>query len=680
MSAADVQLPAPPKSRLRELKKILVRSLEVVANEGLVRFSEQAIDKMRRREFRIVELPCGPAMSAISHDVSQADLSRSEISNAKSRIARFSHRPKMSVITAVYDTDGGWLTEALESVRGQFYDNWELCICDNGATMPHVRAILDEAARKDSRVRLIRFDRNLGVAAGLQAALSLASGEFIGLLDHEDILYPDALSEAVSLLNQDPELDYIYSDEDKIGENGLSSEPFFKPDWSPELILCGCYTRHLSVFRKSLVDELGGFRAEYEGSHDWDLILRVTEKSNRIGHVRKVLYGSRKSLGPTAFSKDLDLRAYDNARRALVDAIRRRNIAAVVEDGLFQGTFRVRRKIVGTPFVSIIIPSAKVELLRKCIASLLSVTHYENFEIVIINGTKTAGIEAKLPKFSRYKILEDPHPERFNFSMINNTGARAAAGEYLAFLNDDMDFFQGGWLEAMLEHAQNPEVGAVGAKLLYPDGTVQHAGVVIGLSRGKAGHYEGIVRGYFGLADVVRDCAAVTAACMMTRRDIFLKLGGFNERLGHSWQDVDYCLRVLRIGLRVVYTPYAQLYHVTGGTRGRVDQSPDEIKAAQSFRKKWKNVIDKGDPYYNPNLSLEFAYTPKDELTNPMQLLICIYLSRPDLRKAFPEAARRDFKRLVEWAVTSGITIDSSRPLLEPFANSFRSIIQRMAT
>jgi glycosyltransferase involved in cell wall biosynthesis len=664
----------------RHLRKILARSIDVISNEGLVSFSKQTIEKIRKREFRIVELGSPPTTGSSRYYVSQPDLSKSEVSYAKNRVAEFRYKPKISIIVPVYNTDRRWLTETLESVRRQFYENWELCICDNGSTLPHVSVILDDIAQKDARVRITRNDNNLGIAAGSQSALSLASGEFIALLDHDDMLYPDALLEVVHVLNDDPKLDYIFSDEDKIDENRRRTEPFFRPDWSPELMLCGCYTTHLSVFRKSLVDELGGFRTDCEGSQDWDLILRVTEKTSKIGHVRKILYGWRKAQGSTALSQDLKAYAHDSAKRALADVMRRRNIPAVIEDGLFFGTFRVKRQILGTPLVSIIIPSAKIGLLKKCVRSLLDNTDYRNLEIVIVNGTRSSDIDADLPRFPRYKIINDPHPERYNFSAINNAGARAATGEYLLFLNDDTRFFQPQWLEAMLEHAQNPEVGAVGAKLLYPDGRVQHAGVVIGLSNGLAGHYEGIGKqdhGYFGLADVIRNCSAVTAACMMTKREDFLRMGGFDEELARSWQDVDYCLKLLETGLRVVYTPYSQLYHTCGGTRGRVDKSPDEEESRRLFRQKWRSFIKKGDPYYNPNLSLDVLYAPK--LADPMEMLMYVYSSRPDLKKAYPEAMNGDLRTLLKWAADWGITIDSYKSLLEPFADWYRAKFREVA-
>jgi len=504
----------------------------------------------------------------------------------------------------LYNTERGALEEALHSLRRQLYENWELCICDDGSTTIDSKSIIDRVMLKDSRVRVIRHPKNMGTAAASQSALTRATGEYIALMDDDDVLYPDALLEIVTLLNSDRRLDYIYSDEDKIDETGRRVEPYYKPDWSPELILCSCYTRHLSVFRRSLVNDLHGFRSEYEGSQDWDLILRVTEQTNKIGHIPKILYGWRKTSSSTALSQQLKPFAHDSAKRALTDAMKRRGKDATVEEGLFYGTFRVKRMITGNPLVSVIIPSARISLLKKCLSTLLDVTNYRNLEVVIVNDTGIADIQRKLPKFP-YKIVPNPSPQEFNFSAMNNTGVKAASGEYLIFLNDDTRTFQPTWLESMLEHAQDPEVGAVGAKLLYPTGRVQHAGVVVGV-RGPAGPYDGMSandHGYFGLVDVIRNCSAVTAACMMTRRKVFLESGGFDEHLARSWQDVDYCLRLLNMGLRIVYTPYAQLYHKCGGTRGKIDWSKGEEKAKQLFTRKWHEFIEKGDPYYNRNLS-----------------------------------------------------------------------------
>jgi GT2 family glycosyltransferase len=415
-------------------------------------------------------------------------------------------------------------------------------------------------------------------------------------------LSPDALFEVVKLLQEQKDLDFLFSDEDKISPAGQLVEPFFKPGWNPDLILSMNYIAHFSVFRRTLMVEAGGFRKGFDGSQDYDLVLRVAERTTRIAHIPKILYHWRKIPGSTASFNLAKPYADDKAKKALEEAVQRRQDAAEVET-LWLGRYRVRFAIEGEPLVSIIIPFRdKVHLLKQCLESITERTSYRNYEVVLIDNnsteTETHRYLGGLPE--RCRLIRYPHP--FNFSAINNFAIGHAKGAYLLFLNNDTQVIEPRWIEAMLEHGQRKDVGAVGAKLLYPDGRIQHAGVVVGVG-GIAGHafkyeQEGSM-GYFDLVQTVRNCSAVTAACLLMSKEKFEMVGGFDERLKVAFNDVDLCLRLLAKGYRVVYTPFSVLYHHESASRGWLHPPDDE----QLMWDRWAELIQSGDPYYNPNLT-----------------------------------------------------------------------------
>ena len=516
----------------------------------------------------------------------------------KKAAKRLNYRPKVSIIMPVYNTDPRWLREAIDSVRRQLYDNWELCIADDGSRRAQTREVLQEYERQDRRIQVKYLDRNRGIAAASNEALSLASGEFIGLLDHDDELKPDALFEVVKLLNERPDLDYIYSDEDKKDPSGRLVEPFFKPDWSPDLHMSINYVTHFSTFRKQLVDRVSGFRSGCDGSQDYDLVLRVTELSDKIAHIAKPLYTWRKVPGSAASSVEAKSFALRAATKALTDAIARRGLNGNVEGGLWKGSYRVKYKIAGNPKVTIIIPTRdRVDMLRRCVESIRKKSSYKNYEILIVdNGSQE---QETLDYLSSLNGRVIRYPQKFNFAKIINTAAREAAGsDALIFLNNDTEVISADWIEAMLEHGQRPEVAAVGARLVYPDGRMQHEGIIIGLGTGSALNVDH--RGYFGLGECIRNFTAVTGACMLVRPSVFWELGGFDERLRVAFNDVDFCLRAREKGYRVVYTPFAALYHYESATRGSLHPSEDE----KFFRQRWGKPGEYRDPYYNPNLDL----------------------------------------------------------------------------
>jgi len=525
------------------------------------------------------------------------------------------YRPKISIITPAWNTDEKWLRLAIESVQNQVYDNWELCIVNGGSTKKHVKKVINEYAGRDSRIRVKHLEENKGIAGNSNEALALATGEYVGFLDHDDELLPFTLLEVVKTLNDKPQQDFIYSDEDKIDERGRRMDPFFKPDWSPDMFLSCNYLCHFSVIRKKVLDKIGGFMPGYDGSQDYDLFLRATEiiDEARISHIPKILYHWRTIAESAASSCGAKPYAYIAAKKALTDSMGRRRVEINgVSDGFWTGSYRIRYAIEGSPKVSILIPNRdNASILKRCIDSIIKETNYTNYEIVVIDNQshkdETLDYYEDLAKIDKVKMLYYDKP--FNFSAINNYAVSKTDSDYIMFLNNDTEVLSNEWLSAMLEHAQREKVGAVGTKLLFMNGSIQHCGVVLGLG-GVAGHpYSKFPdhNGYSGIINIIRNYSAVTAACMMTKRSCFEDVGGFNEvNLTTAFNDVDYCLKLREKGYLIVYTPYSQLYHHESLSRGRED-TPEKQKRFQEevnyMRRKWGGILD-NDPFYSPNLTL----------------------------------------------------------------------------
>jgi len=525
------------------------------------------------------------------------------------KIRGFTYSPLISILMPVYRTPPGILKQAIDSVLAQSYSNWELCIADDASGSAEIERLLRQYAQQNERIKCRLLQGNGGIVAASNAALELASGEFVALLDHDDELSQDALYYVVDTLNRSLDLDIIYSDEDKIDENGKRYDPFLKPDWSPDLLLSENYIAHLLVARRSLVMEVGAFQPGFDGSQDHDLILRLAEKSDRIAHIPKILYHWRASATSTAAVSTQKGYALEAAQRAIEGHLQRRGVAARVVPGNINGRWRVRYALGVEPSVSIIIASGgKTDILCNNLESLFGKTDYRNFEIVIIDNSQKNGIEKLVrtwPDRSRRLRYIDWRNEPFNYSAINNEAARRCDSPLLLFLNDDTSIIASGWLTAMVEMSIRPEVGAVGAKLLYPDGRIQHAGVVMGIFE-NCGHafkcLAGDMQHYFDFPDVIRNVSAVTGACLMTRAEVFWEAGGFDEtNFAVAFNDIDLCLKIREMGYRIIYTPHALLYHHEAFSKTAKDLVPDskEVKAMQS---KWKAVIE-ADPYYNPNLT-----------------------------------------------------------------------------
>ncbi len=531
----------------------------------------------------------------------------------------WNYRPMISIITPVFNTREYDLVQCIESVLGQTYDNWELCLADGMSDRPYVIRVIERYAAKDKRIKTAFLPMNLGIAGNSNEAVNIATGDYMALLDHDDMLAPFALHEVVRLLNEDPGLDFIYSDEDKVTEKGERRyEPFFKPDWSPDTFLSYNYICHFSVIRMSLVEKVEGFRVGFEGSQDYDLFLRVVQKTNKIRRIPKILYHWRAVSGSAASELTAKPYAMDSAKRAIKDHLNVQGVDAEVIDGLFPTSYRVKYRIKPDQKVSIIIPTRdKVHLLKQCVTSILEKTDYDNYEIVIVDNQSQERETIEYldmirndPAIKKIKVFFYDNP--FNFSAINNYAVRSTDAPCLLFLNNDTEVISSEWLSAMLEFAQRDDVGAVGAKLVYPNETIQHAGVILGVG-GVANHshldFPRADNGYFGRISVIQNLSAVTGACLMMRRDVLEQVGCFDERFSHAFNDVDLCLKIREKKYLIIYTPYAELYHHESASRGYDLATPERKKRfdreIEMIMGKWKHSIEAGDPYYNPNLNLK---------------------------------------------------------------------------
>ena len=625
---------------------------------------QQALDKIKNRDFAISE------QDYVKYNVwlSNNRLTENKFAQMRTQSSQFDYRPKISIVLPAYNSDGKWLTAAIDSAVNQTYPNWELCAADDASTNHHVRRILANYSSTDPRIKIKCLDEHLGIAGACNTALSMVSGEYVGFLDHDDELTPDALFEVVRVLNMHPNADLIYSDEDKLDSKERRGDPFFKPDWSPDLLLTMNYFGHFIVIRTQLLMKIGGFRHGFEGSQDYDLILRLTDLTNRIFHVNKQLYNWRKTPGSAATSTSSKAYAYPAAKRAISEALKRRGEQADVEDGAYTGHYRVRYRI-GSPLVSIIIATKnRSDLLRRCLTSIESRSTYRNYEIIIVDNDsdeeETANYLRHLGTRPGYSILKVNG--RFEYSRIINEAAKNARGSHLLLLNNDTEVIANDWIEAMLEHSQRESVAAVGAKLIFPNGKIQHAGVIVGLG-GLAGHafYNLPTNriGYFGLANAIRNCSAVTAACMMIKRDIFQTLNGFDEKFIVEFGDVDFCLRAMQRGYRNVYTPYAILKHRESASRGAHPHRKDR----KFFSERWERVLLEGDPYYNLNLSLQSSYKIATQTNSAIRIyqLLELYKYRTDLQERFPEVRSGNHERLVNWAQDRSETSNINRTSCE---------------
>jgi GT2 family glycosyltransferase len=521
------------------------------------------------------------------HTLYGYESSLADLSNATTEL---SHRPLISVLMPVYNTDPDVLRAAINSVRDQVYEKWELCIADDGSTRPGTLELLEGIAA-DPQIRVLSLSENSGISVASNRALETCQGEFVAFLDHDDLLKPHAFLQVARWLDTNPSLDVIYSDEDKADLDGRLCAPHIKPDWSPDLLMSLNYVNHLTVIRRSLVMAVGGLRTGFEGSQDYDLLLRVTERTNRIAHIPEPLYTWRMVPGSTAVNEEGKLYAVTAAKNALSEALARRGTPGRVLNTAFPTFYRVQYSLPGQPRVSVIIPTRDgIDLLRPCVESVVDRSTYGNYEIVVLDNQSTDGATLEFLAKSPLKVVRYPHT--FNYSRQMNLAAAVVDADALVFLNNDTKVITPDWIEALLEHAMRPDVGAVGGRLYYADGRIQHEGILIGVGSWawNVDH-----RGYFERGDVIRDTSAVTGACTMMRSTVFARIGGNDERLRVAFNDVDLCLRVRQAGLRVVYTPYAELFHYEGATRKGWEYDDD----GPSFGRRWR-ARESVDPYYSP--------------------------------------------------------------------------------
>ena len=540
-----------------------------------------------------------------------------DLKSQQEQSKKFDYRPLISIAMPVYNVEIKWLEKCIDSVINQTYDNWELCISDDASTDPKIKKCLEAYEKKEPRIKVVFRKENGHISLATNSALEIATGEFIALLDNDDEVPPHALFEVVKVLNERPELDVIYSDEDKIDAEGNRFDPHFKADWSPDTLMGNNYISHLGVYRSSIVKSLGGFRKGYEGSQDYDLVLRVTEQipEDHIYHIDKVLYHWRTIPGSTASSGEAKSYIYDSGVKALTDALNRRGIKGTVRPGLISGFYEVTYEVLQEELVSVIIPTKNgYDDLKLCVDSIIEKTSYPNYEIIIADNGSTDPKMQEL--FAEYKKQLD---ERFivelidipfNYSRINNLAAEKASGKYLLFLNNDTEVIEPNWMTTMVSYAQFDRIGCVGAKLYYPDDTTQHAGVLVGIG-GVAGHalnnYDRTHCGYFGRLVIDVNYLAVTAACMMVKAADFKAVNGFDETLEVAFNDVDLCLKIYELGRYNVYAHQVELYHFESKSRGYEDTPEKQKRFAGEIKKmqdKWPAYI-AHDPFYNDNLTKE---------------------------------------------------------------------------
>lgn len=604
---------APDHSRRHRAMRRSINGLRLWKREGTRAF----IRKARRLASRHRPDPDPPALVRVDAPavvnppedypdwIVRNEPTRDELTRQRAEAAAFPYWPLISVITPVYNTPARILDATIESLRRQTYDNWELCLADGNSEDPETRQALAAWAGRDARIRITHLDRNLGISGNSNAALAAAQGEYIALLDHDDELTPFALFEVVKRLNQDPGLDFLYSDRDLISEDGARRFcPLFKPDWSPDILLTANYLVHLNVIRTRLAREIGGFRPETDGAQDWDFFLRIVEATDKIAHIPKVLYHWRVWSNSCSSSIQAKPYALEAQRRTVEDHLRRTGQAGEAILGPW-GVQKIRSAAVRQK-VSIIIPSKGPEgLLPLAIHSLLDLTHYDYFEIIIIrHGPRTQAAEPRYEaSFRDPKVQVVYFDQAFNLAAVNNFGARHAGGQALLFLSGDVEPIDPTWLEELVDCAERPRVGVAGAKLIRPDGTLHHAGTILGLGGLTGGLFAGVPDGantIFGSTDWYRNLLAVSWDCMMVRRDLFEELGGLDEEYSLYGSDVDFCLKARDRGFRIVYTPFARLrYHGSGPDHASIPRDDLARLHARCFP-----FLMAGDPFYNPNLSL----------------------------------------------------------------------------
>ena len=588
----------------KKADNILRKTKAYYQRNGIISTFERAIDKLKGKD----DLTYGEWLKLHSPG-------RKELNAQKEH--RFPYQPKISIVIPLYKTPVDYLKEMIQSVKDQSYSNWELCLSDGSGINSPIRKILENYQEEDQRIKVVSHNEPLQISENTNEAIRIASGDFIAFADHDDLLAPNALFECVKVLNENRETEMIYTDEDKVDLDGKKHfMPHFKPDFNIDMLRSMNYICHLLVVKVSLQKEVGGFNPEFDGAQDYDFVLRCIEKTKHIVHIPKVLYHWRAHANSTSKNPESKNYAFEAGKRAIQAHYNRLGLNAVVEETKYKGLYRTRYQLNKTPLVSVIIPNKDhIDELDKCICSLEEKNEYRNIEYIIVENNsqeqKTFEYYKNLEKVcSRAKVVYW-EKKGFNYPAINMYGVETAGGEYVLSLNNDTEIINSDCLEELLGYCMREDVGAVGARLYYEDGTIQHAGVVVGLG-GVAGHsfvgFDHDAQGYFRRIIAAQDYSAVTAACVMIKRSVFEEVGGFDEQYAVAFNDVDLCLKIRQAGYLIVYNPYAELMHYESKSRGLEDTEEKQERfrsEIELFQERWKDFLRKGDPCYSPNLTLD---------------------------------------------------------------------------
>ena len=591
----------------RKLDKYVEKGIRYWKSQGAAALAEKVVTKVKN-------VRQGPPsyQKWIRHHLPD----RNELEKQKK--TSFGYRPKISFVVPLYKTPEKYLRRLTESFQEQTYSNWELCFSDGSGAQSPLTELLKELTAKDNRIKYVSHEEPLQISENTNSAIEIATGDFIAFADHDDELTPNALFECVKAINEKPQTLVIYTDEDKMSMDGHKFfQPHFKPDYNPDLLCTVNYICHLFVVSRKVIEKVGGLRSEFDGAQDYDFVLRCVEavKDEEICHIPKILYHWRCHEDSTAENPESKLYAFEAGRRAVQAHYERTGIHAEVFEGEYLGLYRTKFIRDHDPLISIIIPNKDhIDDLKRCMESIEQKSTYKNYEYIIVENNSTDSAT-----FEYYKKLEAENPKVrmvywdgvFNYSAINNYGASFAKGEYLLLLNNDTEIINPDCLEELLGYCMRKDVGAVGARLYYEDDTIQHAGVVIGFG-GIAGHcfvqQKRGTTGYCHRIICAQDYSAVTAACMMVKRSAFDAVGGLSEELAVAFNDIDFCMKLRKAGYLIVYNPYAELYHYESKSRG-LEDTPEKVarfnKEVATFEKKWPDILKKGDPYYNPNLTLK---------------------------------------------------------------------------
>lgn len=589
----------------KKIEKYAKKGLRYWRSQGSAALAGKIVAKVKTASTR--EIPYQKWI--LRHLPSQKELE-------KQKREKFEFQPKISIVIPLYKTPEKYLRQLVETVKAQTYPNWELCLSDGSGANSPITGLLKELEASDERIKVVSHERALQISENTNAGIEVATGDYIAFADHDDELTPHALFECVKALNKDRKIRVLYSDEDKMSMDGHKFfQPHFKPDYNPDLLCTVNYICHLFVVDRKVIDKVGMLRSEFDGAQDYDFIFRCTEEAEKICHIPKILYHWRCHEDSTAENPESKQYAFEAGRRAIEAHYQRKGIHATVENGEFLGLYRTKYILDEKPLISIIIPNKDhIDDLDRCVQSILKKSSYPNLEFIIVenNSTeeKTFAYYEKLQKECS-KVQVYYYKGNFNYSKINNFGVQYAKGKYLLLLNNDTEMINDDCIEELLGYCTRSDVGIVGARLYYEDDTIQHAGVVIGFG-GIAGHcFVQQPRGNTGYCHRIicaQDYSAVTAACMMVKRSVFEEVGGLTEELAVAFNDIDFCMKVRQKGYLVVYNPYAELYHYESKSRG-LEDTPEKQerfhKEIQTFETRWPEILKNGDPYYNPNLSLE---------------------------------------------------------------------------